>query len=68
MDELIRRLEMYEKVDEFRRIGRLAVKEAQEESRRLGVANVYFINGHTLYEMPNGEYSLTPPPPRKAQG
>jgi hypothetical protein len=68
MDELVHRLEMYERVDELRRIGRLAVKEAQEESRRLGVANVYFINGRTLYEMPNGEYSLTPPPPRKNQG
>ncbi len=44
------------------RIARLAVKEAQEESRRLGVANVYFIKGRTYYELPNGEYSLTPPP------
>ena len=65
MDELIRRLELFEKVDEFARIGRLAVKEAQEESRRLGVANVYFINGRTLYELPSGEYSLTPPPPKQ---
>ena len=65
MDELIRTIEMYEKVDEIVRIGRLAVKEAQEESRRLGVANVYFINGRTYYELPNGEYSLTPPPRKK---
>ena len=59
---------MYHRADEFARIGRLAVKEAQEESRRLGVANVYFINGRTYYEMPNGEYSLTPPPFKKAGG
>jgi hypothetical protein len=59
---------MYKKADEFVRIGRLAVKEAQEESRRLGVANVYFINGRTYYELPNGEYSLTPPPQKKAGG
>jgi hypothetical protein len=68
MDELMNRLEMYEKSDEFVRIARLAVKEAQEESRRLGVANVYFINGRTYYEMPNGELSLTPPPRKKASG
>jgi hypothetical protein len=67
-DELIHRLQMYEKVEEFGRIGRLAVKEAQEESRRLGVANVYFKYGRTYYELPNGEYSLTPPPPREKTG
>ena len=32
-----------------------AVREAQEESRRLGVPNVYEINGVTHYELPNGE-------------
>ena len=68
MDELIRKLEMFEKADEFARIGRLAVKEAQEESHRLGVASVYFINGRTYYELPNGEYSLTPPLRKKAGG
>ena len=68
MDELIRRLEMYERADEFVRIGRLAVKEAQGESRRMGVANVYFINGRTYYELPNGEYSLTPPPSKNVCG
>jgi hypothetical protein len=62
MDEQIREIEMNGKADEIVRVGRLAVKEAQEESRRLGVANVYFINGRTLYEMPSGELSLTPPP------
>jgi len=64
MDELIREVEMYRKADEIVRIGRLAVNEAQDESRRLGVANVYFINGRTLYELPNGEFSLTHPAPR----
>jgi hypothetical protein len=68
MDDLIHRLKMYEKVEEFGRIGRLAVEEAQEESRRLGVANVYFKNGRTYCELPNGEYSLTPPPPPEKAG
>lgn len=48
---------------EFIRIGREAVRDAQEESRRLGVPNVYFINGHTYYELPNGELSLEDPWP-----
>ncbi len=67
-EELIGEVQMHRQAAEFHRIGRLAVREAQEESRRLGVANVYFINGRTLYEMPNGEYSLTPPPVKKAGG
>jgi hypothetical protein len=39
------------------RICRSAVRKAQEESRRLGVANVYSIDGTIYYEMPSGEYS-----------
>ncbi len=46
---------------EFIRIGRRAVKRAQEESRRLGVPNVYSINGMLYYELPNGELSRTDP-------
>jgi hypothetical protein len=68
MDELIRELEMYRKADEVIRVARGAVKKAQEESRRLGVANVYFKNGRTYWELPNGEYTLTPPPGWNASG
>ncbi len=62
MSDQVRELEMFRRAADFLRIGRLAVKEAQEESRRLGVPNVYFINGRTYYELPNGEYTLKPPP------
>ena len=68
VDELMRELAMYRKSDEIIRVARMAVKEAQEESRRLGVANVYFINGRTYYELPNGDYTQTPPPGYEKNG
>ena len=46
---------------EMCRIGNRAVEKAQEESRRLGVPNVYEINGHTYYELPDGTLSLEDP-------
>ncbi len=55
------KLETYQKADEAIRIFRTAVRKAQEENRRLGIANVYSINGRLYYERPNGELSLTPP-------
>ena len=51
----------YARVDEWMRIGSAAVAKAQAESRRLGVPNVYEINGRLYYELPNGELSLTDP-------
>jgi hypothetical protein len=51
----------YAKADEIVRIGRRAVRKAQEESRRRGVPNVYSINGLLYYELPSGELSLTDP-------
>jgi hypothetical protein len=54
-------LEVYEKVQELTRIGNRAVREAQEENRRLGVPNVYSINGILYWELPNGELSRTDP-------
>lgn len=54
-------LETYEKVHGLMRIGRLAVRAAQEENRRLGIPNVYSINGIIYYELPNGELSRTDP-------
>ena len=47
--------------EEMIRIGRCAVRKAQEESRRLGVPNVYSINGLLYYELPSGELSRTDP-------
>lgn len=47
--------------EEFVRIGRAAVRKAQEESRRMGVPNVYSINGILYYELPNGELTREDP-------
>ena len=49
----------YEQFIEFARIGNRAVRKAQEESRRLGVPNVYEINGTIYYERPDGTLSTS---------
>ena len=54
-------LATYEKAAEFIRIGNAAVRRAQEDSRRLGVPNVFSINGVLYYELPNGELSREDP-------
>jgi len=43
------------------RIMKEAVKKAQEESRRMGVPNVYSIDGVIHYELPNGELTTEVP-------
>jgi hypothetical protein len=53
--------EAYARLDELMRIGSVAVQEAIEESRRMGVPNVYEFNGRVYYELPNGELSLEDP-------
>jgi hypothetical protein len=59
-------LEIYEKVQEMMRIANRAVRQAQEENRRLGIPNVYSINGILYYELPNGELSREDPYQPKA--
>jgi hypothetical protein len=54
-------LEAYQLFEDLLRVGRVAVAKAQEESRRLGVPNVYSINGRIYYETPTGELSLVDP-------
>ena len=49
----------YEQALDFERIGNRAVRKAQEESRRLGVPNVYEINGTIYYECPDGTLSTS---------
>ena len=49
--------EAYARLDELMRIGSVAV----QESRRMGVPNVYEFNGRVYYELPNGELSLEDP-------
>ncbi|MEX2091360.1 MAG: hypothetical protein WD971_01720 [Pirellulales bacterium] len=53
--------EALSKGEEIERIGQRAVHEAQEENRRLGIPNVYSINGVLYWELPNGELSRTDP-------
>ena len=49
------------KLDDILRIGRRAVRRAQEDSRRLGIPNVYSMNGLLYYELPSGELTRTDP-------
>jgi hypothetical protein len=56
--------ESQKKLNEMNRIFRIAVRKAQEESRRMGVPNVYSINGQLHYELPNGELTSTRPDPK----
>lgn len=51
--------------DRLIQLAREAVREAQQQSRDLGVANVYSFNGRLFYELPNGELSLTKPAIRR---
>ena len=53
--------ETYATIDQIVRIGNAAVAKAQEESRRMGVPNVYSINGHIYFETITGELSTTDP-------
>jgi hypothetical protein len=53
--------ETYAAIDEIVRIGNRAVAKAQENNRRLGVPNVYSINGRLYYETSTGELSVTDP-------
>ena len=53
--------ETYATIDQIVRIANVAVAKAQEESRRMGVPNVYSINGRIYYETPTGELSTSDP-------
>ncbi len=46
---------------EFSRIMSAGVQRAREENRRLGVPNVYSINGILYYELPDGSLSQEDP-------
>jgi|AACY02.2.fsa_nt_gi hypothetical protein len=53
--------ETYATIDHIVRIANLAVAKAQQESRRMGVPNVYSINGRIYYETPAGGLSASDP-------
>ncbi len=42
---------------ELLKIGNRAIKKAQENNRKNGIPNVYFINGKIIFELPNGEFT-----------
>jgi hypothetical protein len=48
-----------DQMDRLVRLGQQAVRDAQDESRRLGVPNVYSINGRLYYECADGELRPT---------
>lgn len=48
-------------VEKMTRIGNTAVKAAQEENRRKGIANVYVLNGQLVWQLPNGSITTVPP-------
>ena len=56
-------LETHEWAREMLRIGNRAVKRVQEENRKKGIPNVYDINGHRYYELPNGKLTTEDPYP-----
>ena len=56
-------LETHRWAREMLRIGNRAAKRAQEENRKKGIPNVYDINGHLYYELPNGELTKADPYP-----
>jgi predicted ABC-type ATPase len=49
------------RIAELRKVGIPASKVAQRESRRLGIPNVYSINGVLYWELPDGTLSRTDP-------
>ena len=63
MADVVNNIDTFLKADELMRICRSAVRKAQAESRRLGVANVYLLNGERYFELPNGDYSRKAPKP-----
>jgi hypothetical protein len=62
--------DVYQKLQELVRIGERGARAAQEENRRLGIPNVYSIDGVLYYELPNGELTREDPFPgeRPAEG
>lgn len=62
MADALHNVDTFQKADELIRLCRTAVRKAQAESRRLGVANVYSFDGQLYYELPDGKYSRKRPP------
>ena len=61
MSEKLTDLSSLRELNELDRICRNAVAKAQEESRRMGVPNVYSYDGVIYYELPSGELTTEVP-------
>ena len=53
--EKLDNIEIYQKAVKLTRIFSEAVEEAREENKRMGLPNVFSIDGHIYYEMPDGK-------------
>ena len=53
--------ELCKMVDHWMDVMRAAVANAREESRRLGVPNVHWVDGRRFFELPNGEVTEAVP-------
>jgi hypothetical protein len=53
--------EEHQKLDNLIRIGNRAVRKSREENQRLGIPNVYAINGTLIYELPDGTLTTDNP-------
>jgi hypothetical protein len=58
----------YHKIDDLMDIFRLAVREAQTDSHRRGVANVYYFGSARYFELPSGQIVQSPPTDRQPGG
>ena len=56
-----RMLQILLRAAEFSRIGNMAVKEAKERNRKLGLPNVFSRNGTIYYELPDGRITRKDP-------
>ena len=52
---------MNEWTEKMMRIINTAVHMAQEENRRLGIPNVYVLNGKLVWQLPDGTVTSTKP-------
>jgi lipopolysaccharide assembly outer membrane protein LptD (OstA) len=52
---------IFERTAEITKIGNRAVRKAQEENRKRGIANVYAKRGHIYYQLPDGSITTCKP-------
>jgi hypothetical protein len=61
-------IETYREAAELRRLGNRAVRAAQEENRRRGIANAYSHQGRLYFELPSGEITQQDPFEQESSG